>query len=225
MTQRFKKANVVLVGNEKGGSGKTTVSVNIAAMAAAAGMDTLLIDADPGQQSASKWAAERRASHPEAPIVRCVALRGASIQEELSDLAARYAVVVVDTGASDSAELRAGALACSVLVVPVQPESIDLWTLPTMERIWTRATALNPAMRLVVAVNRIPAHAQHMAADDVTSWMGANVPKLATACVLPIVGRSAHGRATSEGLGVTELRKPDPKASAEVTRLFKEVMR
>ena len=59
---------IVLVGGEKGGVGKTTLAVNLAAMRARAGHDVLLVDADK-QASANLWANIRdqeRSIHPSA---------------------------------------------------------------------------------------------------------------------------------------------------------------
>ncbi|MFL1887601.1 AAA family ATPase, partial [Klebsiella pneumoniae] len=49
---------IISVLNQKGGVGKTTLSVNIAARLAADGARVLLLDADP-QGSALDWAAAR----------------------------------------------------------------------------------------------------------------------------------------------------------------------
>ena len=45
---------IVLIGGEKGGTGKTTIATNLAALRAMAGRDVLLVDTDP-QGSASYW--------------------------------------------------------------------------------------------------------------------------------------------------------------------------
>ena len=49
---------IILIGGEKGGTGKTTLSTNIAAKLALEGEDVLLVDTDK-QGSASAWAATR----------------------------------------------------------------------------------------------------------------------------------------------------------------------
>ena len=51
----------IMVINSKGGSGKTTVSVNLAAYCAQKGFQTTLVDLDP-QQSSSQWLEVRPAS-------------------------------------------------------------------------------------------------------------------------------------------------------------------
>ena len=49
---------IVLIGGEKGGTGKTTIATNLAALRAMAGRDVLLVDTDP-QGSASYWTTSR----------------------------------------------------------------------------------------------------------------------------------------------------------------------
>ena len=54
---------IIAVINQKGGAGKTTIALNLAAALAAEGKRVLLIDADP-QQTAQDWAAIRQTPPP-----------------------------------------------------------------------------------------------------------------------------------------------------------------
>lgn len=215
---------IIVVGNEKGGCGKTTIAVHLAAGAACAGHDTLLVDADPGQQSSAKWAARRREGSPQPAPVPCISLHGRGIGAELGDLARRYDVIVVDTGAEDFPELRASATVAAVLVVPVQPEALDLWTMPTIEAIYTRAHDFNAGLRVVVAINRIPHQLHGSAPAEVCAWLAEHTPNLPLLSVTPIVSRTAYGRAITEGLAVAEMPRRDPKAVTEMNKLYREVI-
>lgn len=215
---------IIVVGNEKGGCGKTTIAVNLAAMAARDGRDVLLVDADPRQQSAARWAARRLEFFPSAPRVQCVTLTGRNISAGLEDLAKRYGVVVVDTGAEDSPELRAAALLAQVLVVPVQLDALDLWSLPTMETLFGRAHGLNPGLRAVVVANRVPYQTADSAGGEMQGWMAENVSGLPADNLVVLVGRTAYGRAIGEGLAVVEPTKRDTRAAAEAERLYAAVM-
>jgi chromosome partitioning protein len=214
---------IILVGNEKGGTGKTTIAVNLITMAAARGRDCLLVDADPGQQSAAKWTARRREFHPEANPVRCITVTGKTLDIELQDLAQRYEVIVVDTGAEDSPELRGAATVADLLLVPAQPEQFDFWTLPTMEAIYEKARRFNPDLSCKLVLNRIPHQTIDQCLRDADAFLAENVPGLPRDLV-PVIGRTAYGRANAEGLGIWEVPKRDAKAASEMQRLYREVL-
>ena len=59
---------IILIGGEKGGTGKTTLATNLAAMRALAGHDVLLVDTD-RQGSAAAWALKRGESETKKPRV------------------------------------------------------------------------------------------------------------------------------------------------------------
>lgn len=215
---------IIVIGNEKGGVGKTTIAANIASMAANRGLDTLLVDADPGQQSSVRWAARRQEAHPNAAPVRCVSLTARDIRAELADLGRRYDIVIVDTGAEDSPQMRAASTVANHLIIPMQPDALDLWTLPGMAALYERARDLNDGLQIALALNRIPFQLAATAGAEVKAWIADNVPTLAEAPLAEIVGRAAFGRASGEGLGVAEMSRRDPRAEAEITRLFRMVI-
>ena len=75
---------IVLIGGEKGGTGKTTIATNLAALRALAGRDVLLVDTDP-QGSASYWASSRDEDGIK-PRVACIQKFGKGLQGEVQDL-------------------------------------------------------------------------------------------------------------------------------------------
>jgi len=216
---------IIVVGNEKGGTGKTTLSVNLAAVAVSVGIDTILVDADAQQNSASRWAARRRDGHPTLAQVPSVIMNGRSIASDLESIASRYALVIVDTGAEDSPELRAASTVASTLIIPAQPDMLDLWTLPTMEALYLRASAFNSDLRVVLAINRVPFQSSERSADEVREWVAENVPSLPFSAVIPLIGRSAYGRSSGDGLGVHEGLRRDAKAAAEFLNFYNQVMK
>ena len=84
---------IVLVGGEKGGTGKTTLTTNLAALRAQAGYDVLLVDTD-RQGTAAAWCHVRQ-EIPHRSRVACVQLFSHGLQAEVRDLATRYADVFI----------------------------------------------------------------------------------------------------------------------------------
>lgn len=112
---------VIAVLNQKGGSGKTTISTNVASWLHNEGESTLLVDLDP-QGSASDWA-DAREGDDLCPVVRM----GKSIARDLPKVAREYDWVVID-GAPQVSELAAAAVrAADLVLIPVQPSPYDIW--------------------------------------------------------------------------------------------------
>ena len=97
---------IVLIGSQKGGCGKSTIAINIAAYLAKHNKDIVLVDADP-QQSSANWVKDRDETN--LPKVHCVQRYG-DIKNTLKDLDSRYDYVIVDVAGHDSKELRTAML-------------------------------------------------------------------------------------------------------------------
>ena len=81
---------IIGVLNQKGGVGKTTVAVNVAAVLAQRSR-VLMVDADP-QGSALAWSAARE----ETPIFPVVGLAKATLHRDMPELSKDYSHVVID---------------------------------------------------------------------------------------------------------------------------------
>ena len=213
---------IILVGNEKGGSGKTTTAVNMAAASAGTGRETLLVDADPKQQSSARWNTRRRSAGAGEPI-SCVTLIGPSIGEELLGLARKYETIIVDTGAEDSRELRSASIVADVLVVPVGPDTVDLWAVPHAESVFEKARAYNRKLRPFIALTRVHPRSVNPVAEF-RRWLAEHAEAFADIPVSMLVARAVYSRAFEMGCGVMEMPRPDAKAASEMAALWKEVL-
>ena len=126
---------IISVINLKGGVGKTTIALNLAATLAEQGQRVVLIDAGP-QQSATQWAQQGQlAGAPEAarlplPVHPLQADAGApqfkTALEQLAQ-AAQATLVVIDCPPELSDPALVAALLADLVVVPVTPSPLDLW--------------------------------------------------------------------------------------------------
>lgn len=203
---------IILVGGEKGGTGKTTLATNLATLRAHAQRDTLLVDTDK-QGSASYWATLRDEVEG-VPTVPCVQVFGKGVSRQVTDLAARYDDVIVDAGGRDSIELRAGLVVADRLFVPIQASQFDVWTLDQMDGLVSQAQAINPGLEAFVIINRASTHPRVRETDEAEALL-ADFDHLAFGDVV-VRDRIAYRRAASEGIGVGEVPEPDPKAVAEM---------
>ncbi len=133
---------IALIGSEKGGTGKTTIATNLAAMRALKGRDVLLIDTDP-QGSANYWAQSRDGGNI-TPRVACVQKFGKGLPKEVLDLATRYQDIIIDAGGRDCIELRSALVVVEKAFVPIQPSPFDIWTWNQMEEWVETVKAFNP---------------------------------------------------------------------------------
>src|SRR3954470_14768643 len=106
---------ILVVGGIKGGIGKSTLAANLAVLAARAGPDVLLIDADP-QETTATWAAARADQPGELAPVTTVTIIGKQIRDELKRLTGKYQTILIDAGARDTTTQRA-ALSVADLVL------------------------------------------------------------------------------------------------------------
>ncbi|HTZ25945.1 MAG TPA: ParA family protein [Streptosporangiaceae bacterium] len=115
----------------KGGTGKTTSAVSLAMVLHRLGR-TLAVDCDP-QGSLMSWSEAAAEDGTSLPFT-VVSLATRDVHVRLSDLAAGYDHVVVDTPPGDLGIIRSAILASSIVLVPVSPTGLDLNRIrPTFE--------------------------------------------------------------------------------------------
>lgn len=132
------QGTVLVIGGQKGGTGKTTIAFNLAVMARRTGQRVILIDADP-QGTASKICAIRD-DLGVAPSLTCVEKlvgdkgKPLAMAATVSQLADEYDLVLVDVGGFDSErrknpEMRGALIAADLFLVPLHATPIDSWSI------------------------------------------------------------------------------------------------
>lgn len=211
---------IILIGSEKGGTGKTTLTTNLAAYHIRQGKETLLVDTDK-QGSASAWAATRDAT--DLPHMPCIQKFGKSLTTELQGLAEKYDDVIVDAGGRDSVELRAGLLAADQVYIPLVPSQIDVWTLGLMKKLIEESQLFNPSLKPYFVISRASTNPSVTETDEVKEAIShiEDIPL----CQSIIKERIAYRKAPRNGMGISELQPPekDPKAISELTALYEEI--
>jgi chromosome partitioning protein len=215
---------IVIVGNTKGGVGKTTLAVQIALARAAAGYSVLLIDAD--RQGSAQNAATMRAEGGRTPPLTCVQLAdGRLLRAQLGPLAAKHDDTIIDAGGRDNESLRIALLRSNLLVVPVQPRAVDVWSLADITELIDRAQEARedegrPRLGVLAALNLADPGDNRDTTETVEALAG--FPQLTVSAAI-VRRRKAVANAMAHGLSVAELQPRDPKACEELEQLVSNV--
>lgn len=196
--------NVIAFLSQKGGSGKTTLSVHTAVAAEASGERVCVVDADP-QESATAWASAREAQTPIVATAQAGELEaalGAAKSEGMS-------LVVVDSPPHAAPAASQIARRAELVLIPVRPSAFDLAAVPAAVEI-VRAAKVRGAFILSACPFRAPETGETRAALE-----GYGLP------IVPqeITDRRAFARAVTTGSAVTEFES-DGKAAEEIRALW-----
>jgi chromosome partitioning protein len=206
---------IFTVGGIKGGSGKTTVATNLTVLLAADGRDVLLVDAD-DQETATDFTVWRNKSADGQAGYTAIQLSGDAVRTEVLRLAAKYDDIVIDTGGRDTTSQRAAMTVSDVYLVPFVPRSFDVWTLERVAKLIEEMRPANPALRAYAFLNRADSGGNDN--TDASDYL--RDAKSIEFIDVPLGGRKAFSNAASEGKGVSELKRKDPKAEAEIRALY-----
>jgi len=212
---------IVLIGSEKGGSGKTTVATNLAAQRAADGKEVLLVDSDP-QHSATDWAAVRQDSERGFPQITCISKMGKATGLDIVKMRDKFDDIIVDAGGRDSVELRTVMIIADKMIVPLKPGQFDVWGLTTIETLVYDAKARgNETLRPLICLNLVNPNPVMREAEDVIDY--AKEFDVFEVAESRIHDRIAFRNAAREGCGVFELARGDNKAITELNYLYERI--
>ena len=201
---------VLLMAASKGGTGKSTICIHLAALVAQSGHRTLIIDTDidGDQQSCIAWSKLRNDDQ-----LKVIPARLDQIPRAI-DWAQRrgFTFIVVDTAGRDLAALHSALEMADIMLTPAQPSPLDLQATAQIRRLW-RASSTPAALVLNGVGQDNGARALHY-----MQRYGDLGP------VLPaMVSRRVHyADAIAMGLGVSEYRHGG-EGDIEMRRLLRAV--
>jgi chromosome partitioning protein len=205
-TGKMAEMKTVAVEAGKGGSGKTTTTLNLAVAASIAGKTVVVIDLDP-QASAAGWKDSRAA---ETPVV--VSVPPARLPQALQTAREGGAeLVLIDTAPHSESAALAAAKAADVILIPTRPGILDLRAIGA-----TADLAKIAGKQAFVVLNAIPPGATRLVED---AKAAAAVHGLDVAPVV-IEQRAALSHSLTAGQTAQEY-EPKGKAAEEISRLYK----
>ena len=195
---------------QKGGTGKTTLSVHLAVQAVKNGNRVLLVDMDP-QASASAWWKRRPDERPE-----LVQASGGELPGVLEHARSTgYDVLVADTAPHNSSDSRICAQQADFVMIPTRPAILDLDAIGA-----TTSIVADIGSKACIVLNACPPPRRVTEAHIVTEAREALAVYGLPICAVAVSQRAVFGHALIDGLAVSEF-DPDGKAAQEMAQLWK----
>ena len=204
---------VILIAQQKGGAGKTTLAIQLAVAWQQAGKKVAMLDVDP-QGSLSAWRSLRDRTVGEDAGPTIDALSGWRLGNQLSTTAGDVDLVIVDSPPHAETDAKTAIRTADLVVLPIQPTMLDLWATEA-----TLALAAAEETKALLVLNRTPPRG--IAAEAVVAEIKKKKWPLAHT---RLGNRQAFAAAINEGKGVIETARKSA-ASKEINALAKEILR
>jgi chromosome partitioning protein len=147
-------AKIIAVVNQKGGSGKTTVSMQLAGAIARQGKKVLVVDADP-QGTATRWAASADDDNPFPASVVGLSAANAKVHREVKKFVDDYDCIIIDCPpAADSPVPQSALMIADIALVPIIPSPLDMWAAVGIRQVIHNVGDLNETLQARLVLNQ-----------------------------------------------------------------------
>ena len=202
--------------NQKGGVGKTTLSVSIAHELARrhSADDVLVVDSDP-QQSSLSWSEVREGQLP----FTVIGFSKKSLHRDLPPIAKNYKHVIIDGPPRVTELARSCIMASDLVLIPCTPSPYDIWASAETVELLKEASVYKEKLKGVFTINRKIANTA-IGRDVVDALKEFELSVLDS----HISQRVIFAEAAASGKTVFDI-EPDGKAANEIIALVDEILK
>jgi chromosome partitioning protein len=185
--------------NQKGGCGKTTLSMNVGAtLALRHAKKVAIIDGD-NQGSATKWAGNVSDDKEFPCSVLSLAKSNGLAHREIKKMMGMYDFIVVDCPPNTEAQINASILLVADLaVIPFNPSPLDLRAIEELRPLIEAASINNEKLKVVALVNRADnrnvsaAVEVHFKNNENITLLDTKIKSRAIYCETELIGESVY---------------------------------
>ena len=202
--------------NQKGGVGKTTLSISIAHALALKNKSEriLVVDADP-QQSALSLSDVREGEHP----FTVISLPKKNLHKDISKMKSDYDHVIIDGPPRVTDLARACIMASDLIIIPCTPSPYDIWASEETVNLVKEASQYKEKLKFLFTLNRKIVNTA--ISRDVVKSLKEMDMKVSKA---QISQRVIFAEAAAQGCTVFDV-EPKGKAAFEINSLVNELKR
>lgn len=147
-------AKIIAVVNQKGGSGKTTISMQLTGALARRRNKMLVVDADP-QGTATRWAASAADENPFPASVVGLSAANSKVHREVKKFIDDYDCIIIDCPpAADSPVPQSALLIAELALVPLIPSPLDVWAAVGIRQVINNVSEINEALKARLVMNQ-----------------------------------------------------------------------
>lgn len=205
-------ATVISLLNKKGGVGKSTISINLAAYLHLQGHKVALIDADV-QGSASDWTEQSDGRY-----CPCLKIDTPNrLKNDLPKLAKNYDYLIVDCPPQTELLAAIAVVNSNIAIIPIQASALDLWASEDMVKLIQSRQVIDENLKGYFVISRAISGTK----------LNKEIQEILADYDLPVLKamtyqRQAYPQSASEGLSVME--KPNSPAATEIAAIADEIL-
>ncbi len=209
----------IVVLNQKGGPGKSTICMHIAGTLGRRGHDVLVVDADP-QGTSQRWAASAPEAEPFPATIAGLEKTGGTIHRQIQKFIGRFDFIVIDCPpAVESPIPQSAALIADLAIIPIIPSPPDIWAAMPISKLIENSQGVNESLRALLLLNQY---------DD-RRTLAKDTRKLLEEFSIPLakqqIGfRESFRHAPMYGTTVHTLGAEAKKATEEIDQLTDEIL-
>jgi chromosome partitioning protein len=144
---------IITIANQKGGCGKTTVTMQLSGSLSRDKLKILVVDADP-QGTATRWAANADDATPFMAHIAGLSAAGIKVHKEIKKYVGYYDFILIDCPPSvDSVTPHSALMISDLVLIPMIPSPADLWAAVGIQELIEQVQAINEGLKARIIPN------------------------------------------------------------------------